>query len=597
MREDGSDRRSNQARGGGNVGGALAVLLVVLAAGAALWWSSRPPPEPPPSAPDESTRAPATPPPPDASPPPAPSEPSEPADPGPAPPKAPSTGKVTITLSEPPASWYGRGEQGDNEAHYRALLRRVGGPGAVFSSELGRAAREMVFQYTELGREPPSDVRDFLIRGSGALAADTTFQHATSASDAATVLERTLRASLAEPLDGDGPLVVGIGEVFVPGKPPTRHIGVVATRLPLALEPTPRTVRPGAALLLRGRLLVPFRDLEVLALGPDGSIREGSVRVRDGDRLEVLVQAGERLGPLDVQLVGRGPRGPGKLVQVRVQVADGPPEDALPDHASFELPPDESGLRDARDAAALAWKLLNDDRERHGLPRLSWDPTLAEVAEGHSRDMRDAAFFSHSSPSTGLHADRLARAGYRSTTSAENLALNVSIAEAERGLMHSLGHRRNLLGARFTHGGVGVVGEEREGGGRRWWVTQLFARPVRALDPDAEARRLRDRVDRERGERGLSRLVGTAELDTLAARYAADAARDGVDGLGDRVLEQARAEVLLGRRLRAWTAQASEPDELALPAAAHDGRARRLGVGVAQEPSVGRVGVVLLFGD
>ena len=379
-------------------------------------------------------------------------------DPGPQRAQAAAGASVVVRLSEPPATWYGRGEDGGNELHYRQLLRRVAGPGAVFSPELGRAAREMVFQFTELGREPPSDVRDFLIRGAGAVAADTTFQHATTSSDAGEVLERTLKAATAEPLDGDGPLIVGIGEVFVPGRR-QRHIGVVATRIGVALEPTPRAVDRGGAWLLKGRLLVPYEGLDVIALGADGVLRGGDLKV-DGDRLRVSVAAGDTLGPLDVQIVGRGPRGPGKLVQLQVLVVAPDQPIALADSMRFELPADESGLRDTKDATALAWQLLLADRAAAGVPALSWDPSLAAVAEAHSREMRDAGFFSHRSPTTGLHGDRLATAGYRAITSAENLALNVSIAESERGLLHSLGHRRNLLGRDYSHGAVGVVGEE-----------------------------------------------------------------------------------------------------------------------------------------
>ena len=238
----------------------------------------------------------------------------------------------------------------------------------------------------------------------------------------------------------------------MPARKISRHIGVVATRLPIALQPLPRRVEPGKPWLLRGRLLVPVRDLEALVMAADGTMGSAEVKV-EGSKVEVLVDVGNTIGAVDVQLVGQLPKGPGKLVQVRVEVGR-----AFPERAIFHLPADESGLRDARYATALAWKLLNDDRRSAGLPALSWDPALAPIAEDHSRDMRDNGFFGHRSPSTGLHSDRLARAGYGAARSAENLALNVSIGEAERGLLASLGHRRNLLGKGFSHGAVGVVG-------------------------------------------------------------------------------------------------------------------------------------------
>jgi 1-acyl-sn-glycerol-3-phosphate acyltransferase len=59
--------------------------------------------------------------------------------------------------------------------------------------------------------------------------------------------------------------------------------------------------------------------------------------------------------------------------------------------------------------------------------------------------MRDQGFFGHRSPRTGDLADRLAAARYRAALSGENLALSPSVHEAHRGLLASLGHRRNLL--------------------------------------------------------------------------------------------------------------------------------------------------------
>ncbi len=513
---------------------------------------------------------------------------------GPAPPPVADGARVEIALSEPAATLYGGAVSGDNEQHYRSLLREIAGPDAIFSADLGRAAREFVFAATELGREPTSDIRDFLLRSSGALAGDTTFQHATSGSDAGSVLKRVLRDAISDPIDGDGPLIVGIGEVFVPARKVSRHIGVVATRLPIALQPLPRRVEPGKPWLLRGRLLVPVRDLEALVLAADGTMRGAEVKV-DGSKVEVLVDVGDSVGAVDVQLVGQLPKGPGKLVQVRVEV--GRP---LPDRAVFHLPADESGLRDARDATALAWKLLNDDRRAAGLPALSWDPALAPIAEDHSRDMRDNGFFGHRSPTTGLHSDRLARAGYGAARSAENLALNVSIGEAERGLLASLGHRRNLLGKGFSHGAVGVVGEERPGGGRRWWVTQLFARPMRPIDGRVEAEAFVSAIDAARRKLGLASLQVDPGLVAVAANAAVDAAHGPLKGVGDAALEAARDQRLLGRRLRAWTAQTATLDELEPPPAALLPSAERIGVGMAQdriEGAVGSIGVVVLVGE
>src|SRR5207245_1324198 len=103
-----------------------------------------------------------------------------------------------------------------------------------------------------------------------------------------------------------------------------------------------------------------------------------------GDRVLADVPVGARAGTLEVQLVGQGPQGPGKLVQVQVQVGQDPPR-SLQTH----LPPDESNLKTADDAARAMFALLNADRAQAGLQALQWDAQLAMIARDHSADMRD----------------------------------------------------------------------------------------------------------------------------------------------------------------------------------------------------------------
>ncbi len=519
-----------------------------------------------------------------------PASPNEPAGDDPAPPAAGNV--VTIGLSEPPADWYLRGKTTGNERFYRQLVAKIAGPEAFLSVDLGRAAREFVFQYTELGREPPTDVRDFLIRSSGALAGDTAFQHVRTTSSAEKSLRQAIEALLKDPPDGVGRLVVGVGEVFTPGRKFKRHIGVVATHLPALLEPMPRSVEKGGSWRIRGRLLVPYSELSALALWPDGHADKVALR-RDGQNFEVIVAVGDIAGALDVQLVGVGPKGPGKLVQLRAEVGR-----ALPTSYEARLPPDEARVDSASQAERLAFDLLNSDRRRHGLPALQLDRALSVVAQDHSRDMRDNDFFSHRSPTTGLHPARLARAGYRASSSAENLALNVSIHEAEAGLMHSLGHRRNILHRGVTHVGLGVVGEERESGQKRWWVTQLFARPVQPLDAAAERQRVLAAIAKARSQDGLQALRGDAGLDAVADDAAQAATSRDLNGVTGVALKQARSRGLIRGRLRAWAALTPDLDQIALPPMVRDRSAKRVGVGLAQSgDESGAVALILLVGQ
>lgn len=511
---------------------------------------------------------------------------------GPSAPVVAAGAAVTIRLSEAPATWYLRGEEGGNERFYRQLLRKEAGDDAVLSSDLGRAAREFVFQYTELGREPPSDVREFLIRSSGAIAGDTAFRHVRTTSDATKALQSAIKSVVADPPNGSGVLFIGIGEVFTPGAKYKRHIGVVATRLPVVVDPAPRTVKPGETWQLSGRILGRYRGLSALILREDGST-EAKLPHLEADRFAIDVIAGNKPGWIDVQLVGTGPNGPGKLFQARVEVGR-----AVPEEWFAQLPPDEARVSDAEGAAALAFQLLNADRKRHGLAALRWDDALAEVAADHSRDMRDNDFFAHLSPRTGLHTDRLRRAGYRSVASAENLAHNVSVSEAERGLMASLGHRRNILSKENTHVGLGVVGEELQDGSKRWWITQMFARPAKVVDPDEVRLRLAEVIDRERKKAGLPGLKLDADLSDVARDGAQTVAGGGLQGASQQMLDDAKSRRLLRGRLRAWAASTPEIERVQLPSLVREPSARRIGIGVV--PAGGddvRIGIALLVAD
>ena len=511
---------------------------------------------------------------------------------GPRAPRVTAGEAVTIRLSEPPATWYQRGDVGGNERFYKRLLREEAGDTAMLAPDLGRAAREFVFQYTELGREPPSDVREFLIRSSGAIAGDTAFRHVRTTSDAKAALRKAVQSVVKDPPDGAGTLFVGIGEVFTPGARYKRHIGVVATRLPVLVDAAPRTVAVGSTWTLSGRFLAPYRDMKALALGEHGQTWEITPQL-SGERFEIAVEVGDTERWIDVQLVGTGPNGPGKLFQARVEVGREVPESLV-----AQLPPDEAEIEDANSAAALALKLLNDDRKRHGLATLAWDGKLAAIAEEHSRDMRDNTFFAHLSPRTGLHPDRLRRAGYRAIASAENLAHNVSVAEAQRGLMASLGHRRNILSKDSTHVGIGVVGEELGDGSKRWWLTQLFARPATAIDPEEVLQRLHQAIDRERKRAGLPGLVLDERLCGVARLGAQTVAGGGLQGASQQMLDDAKTEGLVRGRLRAWAASTPEVARLKLPLLVREAAARRVGIGVV--PAEGgdvRIGVGLLVAD
>lgn len=568
-------------------------LLLVLALVAAVWWwlDRRDPPSVWPKASEQEARLPEPAPPPkraaqlfDEPEPPAPVAEPEPPQPG---------EEVEVRLSQEPASRYLAEPDNETSAHYCGLVRQIAserGVRAVCDASLGRAAREYVYQFTEFGELVPSDVGQFLVAGSGAVTSDVSFQQVRTTSDGEAALRRAIEALVSEPGRKSGQLHVGVGEVWQPGAKLPRHIGVLGTRLGVRLDPLQAQAEPNSVWRVSGTLLAEWRGLHALALGQDGALRELPVTAT-GPALALEVPTGSANGPLDVQVLGEGPDGPGKLVQLRVWVGMAPPQSWR-----FRKPASEAHIDTAAEAEERMFALINADRRAHGLPALVWDKKLRDIAANHSADMRDRGYFSHRTPEGGMPDDRLRAAGYRAAAFAENIALDDAVAQAEQGLMHSLGHRRNLLDPKVTHVGVGASGEALEGGRYRWWLTQLFSKPAHAVDPERDADQLWRRLQALRREHGLPAL----ERDPGLSQAALAGARHGLSGLSGAsraALDDASARGLLQSPLRAWAVQTTDLDATQLPEVAADQTAVRVGIGLAQNPSSesGELIAVLLF--
>ena len=113
-------------------------------------------------------------------------------------------------------------------------------------------------------------------------------------------------------------------------------------------------------------------------------------------------------------------------------------------------------------------------RRERGLPALTPDLTLAEIARRHSCDMAERGFFEHMAPDGVSMVERLKQAGVPYLAAAENLARiegRDPAARAVAGWLKSPGHRENMLSPRFTVTGVGACRQ-----GRAVYITQLFVR-------------------------------------------------------------------------------------------------------------------------
>jgi hypothetical protein len=134
----------------------------------------------------------------------------------------------------------------------------------------------------------------------------------------------------------------------------------------------------------------------------------------------------------------------------------------------------ESGHLDPGDVERRTLEWINEVRAREGLPGLSADRSLEEVARAHSADMAGRGFFAHESPEGLGPEDRVRDGGLAYELVAENLGKSLDmddpVAGVVDGWLHSPGHRANIMDPRFDRTGVGVIVDGRG----VLYFTQLF---------------------------------------------------------------------------------------------------------------------------
>lgn len=124
-------------------------------------------------------------------------------------------------------------------------------------------------------------------------------------------------------------------------------------------------------------------------------------------------------------------------------------------------------------------RLTNEYRAANGLSSLFIDFDLQEAAQGHSQNMANQDFFSHTDLAGNSSQDRARSAGYESGTIGENIAVGYRTPQSVvNGWIDSPSHRENLLNANYNEIGVGYYFLENDTGNERWntYWTQVFGR-------------------------------------------------------------------------------------------------------------------------
>jgi len=152
-------------------------------------------------------------------------------------------------------------------------------------------------------------------------------------------------------------------------------------------------------------------------------------------------------------------------------------------HSSKGAPPMGGGLaagsRRTNTAAMETYmvSLVNKHRKDAGLGSLSQDSTLSTIARGHAADMIKRRFFDHINPDGDDPRARAKAGGYNGWVR-ENIAYtifnlpgNVLVEMADKDLMNSPGHKKNILDDTGQSVGIGIVYDAKGGIS----VCQLFS--------------------------------------------------------------------------------------------------------------------------
>ncbi len=135
--------------------------------------------------------------------------------------------------------------------------------------------------------------------------------------------------------------------------------------------------------------------------------------------------------------------------------------------------PDQGTVSDYEKEVA---RLVNVERSKAGLQKLTLNAQISKVARIKCQDMINKKYFSHISPTYGSPFKMMESFGIRFSAAGENIAYGQKTpAEVMRGWMNSPGHRANILSRTYTNIGVGCAKSKT---GVNYW-SQMFTKPTK----------------------------------------------------------------------------------------------------------------------
>ena len=160
--------------------------------------------------------------------------------------------------------------------------------------------------------------------------------------------------------------------------------------------------------------------------------------------------------------------------------------------------------------------LLNQARQEQGLPVLELDSRLTQAARKHSQEMSQRSMLSHGFAGEPDLRERLAAMAVPFDAVAENVAEASSASDAHTELMHSPGHRANILNPKYNAIGIAVAA----GHGQALYFTEDFAHRVTQLTPAQLEQALLENMNAARAKHLLPPLaeIKISMLDHEACR-------------------------------------------------------------------------------
>ncbi len=329
---------------------------------------------------------------------------------------------------------------------WKALKSRVGAGKVARDGPLVWAARDLCAAVHEAGDTlslDPELARQVSL-GRGVTEA-VVVPFVVSASDPDAALA-SWTAHVASNVDGFTGRTVGIGALETGGRWLLASLSVERI---VKLEPVARALEVEGKIVIQGKKAGSVDDLRVLVAPPAGEVASVPVTFKAGG-FKAVAALDQGDGVYTVEILGDVGFGPRVLNLFPITVGTAGTAAVV-----LSVPWREGRSRNAW----MLFDLIVADRKELGLGSLEPDLDLARVAIAHSRDMRDAGFFGHVSPSHGgiekrtAHLEGVVKVG-------EVIALASSPQRAFGNLLASPAHASSLHDPAMTHMGVGKVETE-----------------------------------------------------------------------------------------------------------------------------------------